>query len=63
MCLACHGDAPAEDVRAVLMEYYPGDLATGFAEGDLRGLFSIDWSLESLRAAMVTPASPADRIP
>lgn len=38
-CLMCHGDpaAMAPDVRAKLRELYPGDEATGFAVGDLRG--------------------------
>ncbi|MBC8329328.1 MAG: DUF3365 domain-containing protein [Planctomycetes bacterium] len=40
-CLACHGSAeqiPAE-VRALLADEYPDDRATGFAEGDFRGVF------------------------
>jgi len=57
MCLACHGDAPSEEVRAALAQHYPDDLATGFAEGDLRGLFSIDWSIGALRAALAAPAA------
>jgi hypothetical protein len=52
LCLACHGESLAVDVREALNEQYPDDLATGFAEGDLRGLFSIDWPLDALRAAM-----------
>jgi hypothetical protein len=43
MCLTCHGDAsripPA--VKAVLDEEYPGDRATGFSEGDVRGAVSV----------------------
>jgi hypothetical protein len=39
LCLACHGtDVPAA-VQAKLQEAYPEDQATGFAEGDFRGLF------------------------
>lgn len=38
MCLACHGAEVAPDVKAVLAEKYPGDQATGYAVGDLRGL-------------------------
>ncbi len=39
-CLACHGPADGlnEDVRSALAESYPDDQATGFAEGDLRGM-------------------------
>lgn len=41
MCLACHGDpaAIAPEVKAVLAARYPADAATGYAEGDLRGVF------------------------
>jgi hypothetical protein len=44
-CLACHGpaEAIAEDVRAAIKARYPADRATGFAEGELRGAFSIRW--------------------
>lgn len=38
-CLACHGSDIAEPVRAAIAERYPDDAATGFAEGDLRGMF------------------------
>jgi len=43
MCLGCHGSRIEATVQAALDAHYPGDLATGFAEGDLRGVFSIDW--------------------
>jgi hypothetical protein len=42
-CLTCHGD-PATmmpELKAVLDERYPGDEAVGYAEGDLRGAFSV----------------------
>ncbi|MBI5607844.1 MAG: DUF3365 domain-containing protein [Deltaproteobacteria bacterium] len=41
LCLTCHGD-PAnvpEPVKTKLAQAYPGDKATGFADGDLRGWF------------------------
>jgi len=38
MCLACHGAALAPDVTAALAERYPGDRATGYQAGELRGL-------------------------
>ena len=38
-CLACHGSAIAEPVRAAIAARYPDDQATEFAEGDLRGMF------------------------
>ena len=40
LCVTCHGPAqgiPA-DVKQKLGERYPKDQATGFAEGDLRGV-------------------------
>lgn len=45
-CLVCHGKAIAEPVRAAIAERYPGDRATGFAEGDLRGLFWVELALD-----------------
>lgn len=45
LCLTCHG--PPEQipagVRTLLTERYPDDRATGFSEGDLRGLIRIDF--------------------
>jgi hypothetical protein len=38
MCLTCHGSAVAPEVQAVLAAKYPGDQATGYAVGDLRGI-------------------------
>ena len=40
-CLPCHGapDDLAEGVADALAQYYPGDLATGLAVGDLHGWF------------------------
>ncbi|MFO0682303.1 MAG: DUF3365 domain-containing protein [Sandaracinus sp.] len=36
-CLTCHGASPAPEVAALLAERYPGDRATGYAVGALRG--------------------------
>jgi hypothetical protein len=41
LCLTCHGQAIAPPVTEKLAELYPGDKATGFAEGDLRGAFVV----------------------
>ena len=43
-CLACHGptDELEDDVRAALAAQYPGDRATGFQSGDLRGWFWVE---------------------
>jgi hypothetical protein len=42
-CLACHGDPQAMslEVRALLDARYPGDQATGYRTGDLRGALSV----------------------
>jgi hypothetical protein len=37
LCLTCHGRQLAPEVRAAIASRYPGDTATGFAVGDLRG--------------------------
>ena len=41
-CLACHGETIAAPVRAAIAANYPDDRATGFAEGDLRGMFWVE---------------------
>jgi hypothetical protein len=43
LCLACHGEALAPDVAARIGELYPKDRATGFTEGDLRGVFWVEY--------------------
>ncbi len=51
LCLKCHGD-PATDIGLaeleVIRRLYPGDEATGFRIGELRGLWRIDFPLSSL---------------
>jgi len=46
-CLKCHGevgkDIKAEDYK-VLKSLYPNDVAVGYKEGELRGMFSIQFS-------------------
>jgi hypothetical protein len=43
-CLACHGD-PEKDITAetlsVIESAYPSDMATGYSEGDLRGMWHL----------------------
>jgi cytochrome c553 len=45
-CLKCHG-TPGVDQdassQAKIQRLYPQDEATGYAEGDFRGLWSIRW--------------------
>jgi len=42
-CLTCHGDrnAISEDVKELLKQKYPNDMATDYQSGDLRGAISI----------------------
>ncbi|MDF2181829.1 DUF3365 domain-containing protein [Neptuniibacter sp. CAU 1671] len=40
-CLACHGAELSNEVTAVLDGLYPEDEARGFAQGDLRGAFTL----------------------
>lgn len=43
MCLTCHGQSIPDGVAARLEEAYPGDQATGFSEGDVRGVFWVEF--------------------
>ncbi len=43
MCLNCHGTQLHPDVAAALEELYPDDKATGFSEGDFRGVFWVEF--------------------
>jgi hypothetical protein len=41
LCLKCHGSELAPDLVQKLAELYPGDKATGFGVGDMRGAFTV----------------------
>lgn len=46
-CLQCHGklgQTLQEEDYAIIKEGYPGDQALGYVEGDLRGMWSIQFS-------------------
>lgn len=43
LCVTCHGTVLAPDLAAAVTARYPGDRATGFEPGELRGAFLIDW--------------------
>jgi len=43
LCLTCHGENLAPELAAAIARDYPGDLATGFRPGELRGAFSVIW--------------------
>jgi hypothetical protein len=40
-CLACHGPAVAQDVKAEIARAYNDDKAVGFTVGEMRGAFSL----------------------
>ncbi|MCL7750936.1 DUF3365 domain-containing protein [Guyparkeria hydrothermalis] len=46
VCLTCHGQDVDPKLKAEIDRLYPDDQATGFAEGDIRGAFSISAALE-----------------
>jgi len=43
LCLTCHGETVAPELAAAIARDYPGDEATGFKQGELRGAFSVVW--------------------
>ncbi|TNF34688.1 MAG: DUF3365 domain-containing protein [Gammaproteobacteria bacterium] len=49
MCLVCHGESLPVAVSATLARLYPQDQATGYAVGDLRGIFWVEFD-----AAMIS---------
>ena len=40
-CAMCHGTSISPEVSAAIAERYPGDEATGFEVGELRGMFTV----------------------
>ena len=42
-CSVCHGTSIDPGLKAHIDSLYPGDLATGFAPGELRGALLISW--------------------
>lgn len=43
-CLVCHGTEVAPEIAQTIGERYPQDQATGFAEGELRGIFWVEYA-------------------
>jgi len=43
VCLACHGEELAPEVKESLDTAYPHDRARGYSLGEIRGAFSITW--------------------
>jgi hypothetical protein len=52
LCVTCHGATLSPELAAAIKHDYPADAATGFAQGQLRGAFSVVW-----------PAGPATTVP
>lgn len=46
MCLTCHGTVLAPAVAETIEREYPDDEATGFAVGDLRGVYWVEYPSE-----------------
>jgi hypothetical protein len=59
LCLECHGDPEAMQpaVRRALEDRYPDDAATGYADGDLRGLIRVSVPASAMRTA-APPSAP-----
>jgi hypothetical protein len=43
MCLTCHGEMLSPEITTRISEAYPEDEATGFREGDVRGVFWVEF--------------------
>lgn len=41
VCLTCHGETIAPELKQKISALYPRDQATGFREGDMRGVFTL----------------------
>lgn len=54
LCLNCHGDPAnlSDGLKSKLAELYPDDSATGYAEGDSRGAFSVVLTLPAAYEAI-----------
>ena len=50
LCVTCHGAEIAPEVATAIAEHYPADQATGFAAGDLRGAFIVEWPVPEAQA-------------
>jgi len=62
LCLNCHGatDQLADGVAERLAELYPEDRATGYREGDLRGMAVVEINWPAARA-LLTEMTAADK--
>jgi len=55
VCLTCHGATLSPDLAAAIQRDYPADAATGFAQGELRGAFSVIWPAVATGATEAQP--------
>ncbi len=46
VCLVCHGESLSDEVVNSLKQHYPNDLARGYKLGDIRGIFSLERTLD-----------------
>ena len=61
-CLKCHGtpgEELATEVHATIQELYPGDKATGYSEGDLRGMWVVQFQDPQALQQMFEDMAPA----
>lgn len=61
LCTACHGANVSAPLREAIREIYPGDRATGYAVGELRGAFVVQWRLP-VPSGLDAPSVRAPRV-
>jgi hypothetical protein len=47
MCMTCHGDTVDPGLKQKILALYPDDQATGFKQGDMRGVFTLKKTIEA----------------
>jgi hypothetical protein len=47
MCMTCHGDTVDPGLKLKILALYPDDQATGFKQGDMRGVFTLKKIIEA----------------
>ena len=57
LCLACHGESLAPGVGEQIKLLYPEDEATGFKDGDLRGVYWVEYPVVESRPINVSGES------
>jgi hypothetical protein len=55
LCLTCHGATLSPELASAIERDYPKDEATGFAQGELRGAFSVIWPAVPAAASATRP--------